>query len=290
MAEKKKNFSKINFDDNEIKIIANADAVSHIDSKDDYPNVFHEEIEIKLFYEGSSTLIVGDETVVAQPGDIVVMNPYEFHSTVDYGQKKGRYHLLMIGLDFFENENNAPDLRHIFLSEKTALQTHIRGDARLVRILTDLVFEVNEKKPMYKQMAYGLTLELFGLLLRNYKSEKTMEIPSAKSIRYYDIIYPAIQKLRTDYAEKISVEKLAEMCNVSKYHFCRIFKTVTGMSVLQYQTEYRLQIADIFLEKSTKSVSEIAEICGFDDMCYFSRCYKKHTGMSPKQKRAILSK
>ena len=139
-------------------------------------------------------------------------------------------------------------------------------------------------------MAYGLTLELFGLLLRNYKSEKTMEIPSAKSIRYYDIIYPAIQKLRTDYAEKISVEKLAEMCNVSKYHFCRIFKTVTGMSVLQYQTEYRLQIADIFLEKSTKSVSEIAEICGFDDMCYFSRCYKKHTGMSPKQKRAILSK
>ena len=289
MAEKKKIINNF-FEDENFKLLVRADAVSHIDSDGDYKKTFHEEIEIKLFYEGSATLVVGNETVVANPGDVVIMNPYEFHSTVKYGEEIGKYHILMVGLDFFENIKDAPDLRHIFLGEKNALVTHITDNARLARILNDIVFEYTEKKQMYVQAINGLMLELFALLLRDYKSEKTAELPSDKHMRYYEIIYPAIQKIRTDFAGRVSIDEFAEMCSISKYHFCRIFKAVTGISVLQYQTEYRLQIADALLKNTTKTVSEIAEICGFDDICYFSRCYKKHTGMSPKQKRAILSK
>ena len=285
-----KNYNNIVFEDDTLKIISVAGAVSHIDSQEDYSKVFHEELELKLFYEGSSTLLIGKETVVTRPGDLVVINPYEFHSTINYGQEKGKYHLLMVGLDFFGNADDLPDLRRIFVGEKTSIQTLIRNDPRAGQLVADIIAELYEKKALYRQAVRGLMLTLFALLLRDYQGKLNTELPTDKNIRYYEAIYPAIRKIRTDYAEKVSVDELANMCRVSKYHFCRIFKTVTKMSVLQYQTEYRLRIADIFLEKSNKSISEIATLCGFEDLCYFSRCYKKHNGISPAKKRAILSK
>lgn len=128
------------------------------------------------------------------------------------------------------------------------------------------------------------------MLLRDFKSDESLNLPLDKNIRYYELIYPAIRKIRNDYAKKITVDELASLCNISKYHFCRIFKKVTTLSAVNYQTEYRLQVADILLKNTDKSITEIAILCGFEDACYFSRCYKKHTGVSPKQNRAILSK
>ena len=49
---------------------------------------FHEEIEIKCFYEGSATLLIGTQTVNVTKGDIVVINPYEFHATIDHEESK----------------------------------------------------------------------------------------------------------------------------------------------------------------------------------------------------------
>ena len=96
-------YSNITFPTPDFKILSIANVTSSIDNKNTYSKMFHEEIEIKLFYEGSSTLIIDNNTIVTDPGDIVIINPYEFHSTVELGDTKGRYHLIMIGLDFFEN-------------------------------------------------------------------------------------------------------------------------------------------------------------------------------------------
>ena len=156
--------------------------------------------------------------------------------------------------------------------------------------MNNIVYELNEKREMYENVVQGLVLELFSILIRDYKSNDTLDLPSDKNIRYYEIIYPAIRKIRKDFASNISIDELAAICNVSKYHFCRIFKAVTSFSAVNYQTEYRLRIADILLKNSDKSISEIADMCGFGDAGYFSRCYKKHTGVSPREKRIILSK
>lgn len=281
----------ITYQNEHLKLVTVADQISSIDNNNDLTSMFHEDIEIKLFYEGSSTLIIGNRTIVTSPGDIVVINPYEFHSTVDIGERKGVYHLLMVSLDFFQSENNSIfDLRHLFIKEHIKLKTLIQNNSRLYDIIINIVNEVKEKKPFYESVVHGLIAELFALLLRDFKSDEPLNLPLDNNIRYYELIYPAIQKIRNDYAQKITVDELASLCNISKYHFCRIFKKVTSLSAVNYQTEYRLQVADILLKNTDKSITEIAILCGFEDACYFSRCYKKHTGVSPKQNRAILSK
>ena len=61
----------------------------------------HEDIEIKCFYEGTATLLIESQTVSVKAGDVVVINPYEFHATVDTGEEKGKYNLFMLPLDYF---------------------------------------------------------------------------------------------------------------------------------------------------------------------------------------------
>lgn len=136
----------ITYQNEHLKLITVADKISSIDNNDDLASMFHEDIEIKLFYEGSSTLIIGNRTIVTSPDDIVVINPYEFHSTVDMGERKGVYHLLMIGLDFFESENNSIfDLRHLFIKEHLKIKTLIQRNTRLCDIIINIVNEVKEK-------------------------------------------------------------------------------------------------------------------------------------------------
>lgn len=286
---KKDLYSKIDFPETDFKILVDSDKISKLDDIDDFPRLFHEEIEIKLFLEGSSTLMIDNKTVEVSAGDIVIINPYQIHSTVNIGKEKSKYHLIMIGLDFFEKNNNYLDLRRIFLKERTGIKNLVKNQ-RLGDIIKNIATEFTGKKDMYRLVTENLVSELILLLLREYKDENQLSFLRDRNTRYYEIIYPALRKIRNDYTEKISVNELASLCNISKYHFCRIFKTVTSVSPIEYQTVYRIGIADILLKNTDKSIAEIATMCGFDDAGYFSRCYKKHRGASPKEKRAILSK
>ena len=281
---------KIEFLSDDLKICVCPDRLSFINHVDDFYKVFHEELEIKYFIEGSSTLHIGNESVVTEPGDIVVINPFEFHSTVNYAEEKGKYHLLMIGLDFFAGENSLLDLRYLFMNERGRLQTLIRNDKYLSGIILRIVEEVREKGKYYELSVKALVLDMLTRFFRLYKDTRLANHPSDKSLKYYEVIYPAIKMIRENCSVNYSVDELAEACGVSKCHFCRIFKESTSMSAVEYRNEYRLQIAGVLIRTTSTSIGEISLQCGFDDMAYFSRCYKKRFGHSPIRDRAILSK
>lgn len=284
-------YNSIRYEDENFRIRVSADSESYIDNVNDFSKVFHEDIEIKCFVGGSSTLHIGTQSVVTEPGDVVFINPYEFHSTVNYAEEKGRYHLLMIGLDFFEGLGDGfIDLRYLFTKEKVKIQTIIRNSDRLCRIICDIMKEVTEKRGEYKTLVRALMLELFVILLRDFRDSTPAELPGDKSIRHYEMLYPAIHLIRQDCSKDYSIDELSALCGVSKSHFCRIFKRATTMSVVEYKNLYRLQIADALIRTTSKSISEIAFQCGFGDAAYFSRCYKNRFGCSPSAKRAILSK
>ena len=101
---------------------------STVDDVTEAACAIHEAIEIKCFYEGNSTLLVGSKTIYAKAGDVVVINPYEFHATVDPGadENKGKYHLIMVPLDYFGDSTDL-DLRNLILVKNKANVSH-KGD------------------------------------------------------------------------------------------------------------------------------------------------------------------
>ena len=243
----------------------------------------HEEIEIKYFLEGTTTLLIGSNSIVARAGDVVVINPYEIHCTVDYSNDEdSMYHSIMVSPDFFFGMGGgAPDLRYLLLVHGTHFRTLFHENTRLSQILDRLIAESTEKKEGYRYAIRGLMLEFFALLLRDGIQPDAVSVPHKNAIRYYNVVDPALCKIRNEYAAHLTVDELAALRGVSKYHFCRIFKYVTGMSTMQYITEYRLKIAEAMLLNSDKNVSEVALQCGFEDESYFCRCYKKHFKHSP---------
>ena len=156
-------------------------------------------------------------------------------------------------------------------------------------ILLRAVEEMETRAPCYRIAVRGLMQEFLALLLRYGMNDDVEKRNSrAHAIRYYAVVEPALRRIRDGYTDRFTVEELAELCMVSKYHFCRVFKDVTGMAAMQYLNEYRLKIAETMLENTAKSVSEIARACGFEDESYFCRCYKKYFGVTPgKRKRKL---
>lgn len=79
----------------------------------------------------------------------------------------------------------------------------------------------------------------------------------------------------------IDLQTLAHDVGMSYSHFRAVFKSETGTSPHQYQLEVRMNTARSLLANSQASVSDIADRLGFSSVYYFSRLFKKRTGLSP---------
>lgn len=251
-----------------------------------FDKAFHEEIEIKYFYEGVSTLMIDKNVIVANPGDVTVVNPYELHANVDIGHTKGKYISIVLSIDFLKELNpNGLDLRRTLILKGVRFHNHVRNDERLQTIIKRAYNEISEEKENYRLVIYGLMTEFFVLLLRDYVNTEKPTYKADTYTKRAEIISPALSKIFKDYNEKITVEELAKLCNVSKYYFCRLFKEETGLSVIQYIISYRISIAETMLKTTDNSVENVAYLCGFDDVSYFYRTYKKLKGVSPMKAR-----
>lgn len=92
-----------------------------------------------------------------------------------------------------------------------------------------------------------------------------------------------VEYINRYYHRDMSVEFLADMENLSYSHYYSVFKSVMGMSPQEYITAQRINAACFHLMEGRYSVFEISELVGYKDQCYFSRVFRKQTGLSPKQ-------
>ena len=259
-------------------------AVSRVHGIEADSRAIHEDIEIKCFYSGTSTLMIDDKIIDVGAGDVVVINPYEFHTTINSGvnDDNGTYHRFMIPLDIFSGDFS---LRTLLMEENHSFKTLHRGDTRLYEILMNIVTEDVGKNTAYSLAINGLTMELFALLIRNGLEEKDPKDNLRGNLRAYHLIEPALRCMRDNFHENITVEQLAHMCSLSKSYFCRAFRGVTGKTAMEYLCEHRLKVADAMLRNGSDAIAYIAEFCGFESFSYFCRCYKKYFGFTPSNRR-----
>lgn len=95
---------------------------------------------------------------------------------------------------------------------------------------------------------------------------------------------PAIKYIHSNYVnEKINISKLAVLCNISETTFREIFNATLGTSPVKYINNLKLSRAAELLKSNMYSVHEAMEMSGFQDEAYFSRAFKKHFGVPPKE-------
>ncbi|HEY9738451.1 MAG TPA: AraC family transcriptional regulator [Trichocoleus sp.] len=97
--------------------------------------------------------------------------------------------------------------------------------------------------------------------------------------------------LHAHYASDVSLETLAGIAGLSRFHFCRVFRKTLGASPSAYQTHLRIAEAKKLLIQELP-IAKVAAIAGFYDQSHFGRHFKRLVGVTPKRyvsKTAIIS-
>jgi AraC family transcriptional regulator len=95
------------------------------------------------------------------------------------------------------------------------------------------------------------------------------------------------EHVRANLAADISVETLAELVELSPFHFSRVFKQATGMSPLQYVTRERITRAQQLIRETSRSLIEIALEVGYPSPSHFAKVFRRVTGTTPKARIAL---
>lgn len=99
----------------------------------------------------------------------------------------------------------------------------------------------------------------------------------------YASIYPAIEYIDQNYISNPPISEMAKMCAMSEPSLRRLFKQYAGISPLGYILQLKISRAQLLLEVGGFSIAQVAEASGFEDAAYFSRIFKKKTGLAPSE-------
>ncbi|WP_070000908.1 helix-turn-helix domain-containing protein [Cellulosilyticum sp. I15G10I2] len=108
-----------------------------------------------------------------------------------------------------------------------------------------------------------------------------------RNSRHGDSIKRAIQYIKQNYMNKITLEEVASAVHVSPNYFSKIFKEESGINFATYLNQIRIEGAKKLLAADETSLADVAYLAGFEDQSYFSRVFKKYTGLSPKRYKEL---
>lgn len=145
-----------------------------------------------------------------------------------------------------------------------------------------------EKEAGYSMRMLGSLFTLLGEILHyHYYQEELSTSSNMKKIQQYKTILSMIEQ---HYSEPLSLQALANTVHMNSHYFCRFFKELTDQTPIEYLNSYRVEAACEQLYVSQKSILEIALDCGFNDVSYFIKVFKKYKNLTPSEyRRKMLS-
>ena len=182
---------------------------------------------------------------------------------------------------------------HVLFRVEPRLRAHerFRGRLRLSpqdlaeagAMIVRLQEELSGRSPGYRFMACLHLMHLIGFLSRCYSHA---EHPEVMPLMQFGAVLSHVEQR---FAERLTVPQLAAMAHMSESSLTRMFRRVTGRSPLDHVICVRIARARELLLRGDVRVTEAAFQCGFNDGNYFSRQFKKVTGVTPRAFRSRTS-
>ncbi len=170
----------------------------------------------------------------------------------DPGELRKLCNYLVGLLDDFLVKTHSPDLVNLEL------------DVAFYSGLDDL-FQVNDILNWFKN--------IFNYIIHLAKENR--------SKKYSPKVDQALEFIHKNYMEDWAIDDISNMLNISEVYLRKIFKTETGVTIIHYLTNLRMEKAISFLKTGNYKIFEIAEMVGYNTSQYFSKAFRKHTGKSP---------
>ena len=262
-----------------------------------YKNQFshwHPEVEILMVFAGSLHYRLDDRDIILNAGDILVINPNQFHCSVSH--TKGRQHVNVI----FSLEAISMAEDHIFQKNFVAplsdgrlqLPNLLQPDhpayeavaSAMQRISIGNLYLDDSKLQRYAQvMTMCIALQPYCILTRPKDQRQS---PEDRTVRM------AMLHIHNKYAEPLTLEQIAAHVHLHPNYLCNIFKKQTGHTVMEHLARTRVDAAKFLLRRDALPMARVAELSGFSSERTFFRQFQMYAGMTPKsyQKEQYIQK
>jgi AraC-like DNA-binding protein len=253
---------------------------------------WHEQLQLYLLVSGTAWLECAETRFYAAQQDIVVINSSEPHYLKSCSDDLALY-IIRLDIPFlFSSQVDLCQTKFIapLAQNRLTFENHIQGDSSIYDCVSRLIGEYTGKAPGYELAVKAALYSLIVLLLRSHVSrimtKRELDAKTASLQRFNSLL----TYINSHYTEKITVQSLSHMTGITEFHFCRVFKQLTGCTFTEYVNRLRLEKAAEYLQESTLSVTDIAFECGFESINYFSRLFTKLNHDTPSGFRKKIQK
>lgn len=229
---------------------------------------WHENLEIQLCTFGRGYVLLNGEKYEMKKGDIIVVNSNVVHYTG--ADEDMEYNCLIIDSSLCKSA----------LIDHTTLYFDVLIKNPVISELFDEIREIHDSDDICKTAI--LQTAVLRILIELRKKHTVFEKNLPKINRHFEEIKNTIKYIRENYNKKITLDGLAKIVYTDKFSLSKKFKAVTGSTIIEYINSYRCEKA-IELIREGISINEAATKCGFNNMSFFTKTFKSHTGKLPSE-------
>lgn len=238
-----------------------------------------EHLHSLLFFvvkKGNGVLRFRGKKYQIETGDCVFLNcleEYSHESSADHPWELSWVH-------FYGKE--ALDYYAHFISQGGSFIFHTNDLTLFLNPLQALFTELQNKNAFYEQKCHKYLTDIITLCSIESASNKNLQSES---------LYQKISEIRDyldeNYSKDISLDSLANMFFISKFHMSREFKQINGVTIMNYLNRKRISESKQLLRFTRLPIGQIAILAGIPDVNYFTKVFVKYESMTPSNFRKL---
>ncbi len=266
-----------------VEILMTSDPVNFSQPIEDIHPHYEFMIPLSIF----THFYIDKRMIECRPGQMLIIKPQLRHG-VSRGMRQASFISVFIRADYLDNlvrELLGPTSTP-FLGEQCLLHSEVQT------VLSNLISEMRDNRIGRDQLVANLAQQLVIQLIRHYHINQLEEIRlfdkplTENQARFQSVL----EFMHENLEEKLTIERLAELTRMNRFHFIRAFKQAFGQSPYDFLTDLRITQAKRLLVHTRLSANEIGIQCGFFSASRFSAAFRQNTGMTPSAYRnKILS-
>lgn len=259
-------------------VFGNPNWVFHYHSHDDLAEVIY-------IADGRGVYRVGGAEYHVARGDLLLINANVIHCiSSDPDAPLDAWTLTMTGIQL---EGLLPNY---IIAPGVCPYCHTGEQGELIRMMLERIFTPHlqsgeghdiDTNDLTHMMGLSLLLLAKGLAEQGDARRAPVRTETARRALALDVLH----YIDRHYKEPISMDQLAGRFHASVGHLGHVFTGEFGVSPINYQISRRLSDAQWLLIRSTKSVSEIGRLVGYDNSYHFTKLFTRHIGMHPQEFR-----
>ncbi|WP_105616188.1 AraC family transcriptional regulator [Vallitalea okinawensis] len=243
----------------------------------------HEFLTINYITSGTCDYIINDKSYLAKKGDIIILNPFTSHyKEITSTEDVSIFHFGLNDIEIKGVEKNRLQTSCPVLSIKKYKQ-------ELYNCYHEIM-TVQEKKDIgWELLNKALILKFLIIILKELSPINSEKIEHYFNFETYDkhtVVETIITYINENYMKKVSIEQFSQSTYLSSNYISKIFKEITGDTLINYLINLRIEKAKQILEEGHFTIQEVSQKVGYEDPYYFSKLFKKKYGCSPSEYKA----